>query len=46
MQSMTVELDGRIPEMTAHFATQDAVASVDSRVAAAQAESSGVLPPG
>ncbi len=38
MQSMTVELDGRIAERTAHFATQDAVASVDGRVAAAQAE--------
>ncbi len=38
MQSMTVELDGRIPERMAHFATQDAASSVDGRVAAAQAD--------
>ncbi len=38
MQSMTVELDGRIAERTAHFAAKDAVASVDGRVSAAQAE--------
>ncbi len=35
MQSMTVELHGRIAERTAHFATR---ASVDRRVAAGQAE--------
>ncbi len=38
MQSTTVELDGRIAERTAHFAAKDAVASVDGRVSAAQAE--------
>ncbi len=35
---MTLEVDGRIAERTAHFATHDALASVDGRVAAAQAE--------
>ena len=38
MQSMTVELDGMVAARTAHFATQDAVASVDGRVAAVQEE--------
>ena len=38
LQSMTVELNCRIAERTAHFATQDAVVSVDGRVAAVQAE--------
>ncbi len=38
LQSMTLEVDGRIAERTAHFATNDALASVDGRVAAVQAE--------
>ncbi len=35
---MTLEVDGRIAERTAHFASHDALASVDERVAAVQAE--------
>ncbi len=42
MQSMTVELDGIIAEGTVHFATQDAVASVDGRVAAAKAKPASI----
>ncbi len=38
MQSPTVELDGRIAERTAHFATQDALPSVDGQAASLQAE--------
>ncbi len=38
MQSMTVEFEGRIAERAAHFATQDAFAPVDGRVATAQTE--------
>ncbi len=35
---MTLAMDGRIAERTAHFATHDALASVDGRIAAVQAE--------
>ncbi len=38
LQSMALEVDGRIAERTAHFATHDALACVDGRVAAVQAE--------
>ncbi len=38
LQSMALEVDGRIAERTAHFAIQDALAFVDRRVAAVQAE--------
>ncbi len=38
LQFMTLEVDGRIADRTAHFATHDALASVDGRVAAVQAE--------
>ncbi len=38
LQSMTLEVDGRIAERTAQFAPHDALASVDGRVAAVQAE--------
>lgn len=37
-QSLATEIDGKITERTAHFATQDALASVDARVAAVQSQ--------
>ncbi len=42
LQSMTVEVHGRIAERTALFATHDALASVHGRVAAVQAELASV----